>query len=56
MGEDSAGEMESVVFNSDYPTILGKHIWCACVESGVNKARYLFTYLPSSTLTFSFPG
>lgn len=27
--------MERVAFNSEYPTILGKHIWCASVESGI---------------------
>lgn len=29
------GDVESVSFNPDYPTILGKHLLCACVESGV---------------------
>jgi DEAD/DEAH box helicase domain-containing protein len=27
--------MERVAFNSEYPTILGKHLWCASVESGI---------------------
>jgi hypothetical protein len=27
--------MERVAFNSEYPTILGKHMWCASVESGI---------------------
>ncbi len=30
--------MERVAFNSQYPTILGKHVWCACVESGLEAS------------------
>lgn len=29
------GEVESAAFNPNYPTILGKHLECSCVESGV---------------------
>ncbi|MGK7918407.1 MAG: DEAD/DEAH box helicase [Trichodesmium sp.] len=29
------GEAESAAFNPNYPTILGKHLECSCVESGV---------------------
>ncbi|MGD1804565.1 DEAD/DEAH box helicase [Dapis sp. BLCC M126] len=29
------GEAESATFNPNYPTILGKHLECSCVESGV---------------------
>ncbi|MGB3507976.1 MAG: DEAD/DEAH box helicase [Microcoleaceae cyanobacterium] len=29
------GEVESAAFNQNYPTILGKHLECSCVESGV---------------------
>ncbi len=30
--------MERVAFNSQYPTILGNHVWCACVESGLEAS------------------
>lgn len=29
-------DVEKVIFNPDYPTILGKHIQCCCAESGVH--------------------
>lgn len=29
------GEPESAAFNPNYPTILGKHLECSCVESGI---------------------
>jgi len=29
------GEAENAAFNPNYPTILGKHLECSCVESGV---------------------
>lgn len=29
------GEVESAAFNPNYPTILGKHLECSCVESGI---------------------
>ncbi|ABG52744.1 DEAD/DEAH box helicase-like [Trichodesmium erythraeum IMS101] len=29
------GEAESATFNPNYPTILGKHLECSCVESGI---------------------
>ncbi|MDV3001111.1 MAG: ATP-dependent RNA helicase DbpA [Chroococcopsis gigantea SAG 12.99] len=32
-------EVESVVFNPDYPTILAKHILCCCAESGLPLAE-----------------
>jgi len=34
-----AQEVESAAFNPDYPTILGKHLECASVESGVPIAE-----------------
>ncbi|GAA6620394.1 DEAD/DEAH box helicase [Scytonema sp. NUACC26] len=29
------GEVESAAFNPDYPTILGKHLECGCIESSI---------------------
>lgn len=31
-----SGSVESAAFNPDYPTILGKHLECGCVESSLN--------------------
>ncbi len=31
-----SGEVERAAFNPDYPTILGKHLECGCIESGVS--------------------
>ncbi len=33
------GGVESAVFNPNYPTILGKHLECSCVESGVSLSE-----------------
>ncbi|BAY19882.1 DEAD/DEAH box helicase-like protein (plasmid) [Anabaenopsis circularis NIES-21] len=30
-----SGEVESAAFNPDYPTILGKHLECGCIESSL---------------------
>ncbi len=32
-------EVESATFNQNYPTILGKHLECSCVESGVPLSK-----------------
>lgn len=28
-------EVESCTFNSEYPTVLGRHLYCAAVECGL---------------------
>lgn len=30
-------EMESIAFNPQYPSVLGKHMWCACVEVRIQR-------------------
>ena len=37
-------DMERVAFNSEYPTILGKHMWCASVESGIEVQQWSLVF------------
>lgn len=39
-----SGEIESAAFNPDYPTILGKHLECGCVESGINVQQINYRF------------
>ena len=34
-----SGEVESAAFNPDYPTILGKHLECGCIESSIDLSE-----------------